>query len=56
MERLIHQVHKYQWCICQSKWHHQKLVIVIPYVTPCFLQKSVSENFDFHVTLRHHQS
>jgi len=25
-------------------------------VTPRLLQKGVSENFDFHVTLRHHQS
>jgi hypothetical protein len=25
-------------------------------VTPLLLQKGVSENFDFHVTLRHHQS
>jgi hypothetical protein len=26
------------------------------FVTPCLLQKGVSENFNFHVTLRHHQS
>jgi hypothetical protein len=25
-------------------------------VTPHLLQKGVKENFDFHVTLRHHQS
>jgi hypothetical protein len=25
-------------------------------VTPRLLQKDVSENFDFHVTLRYHQS
>jgi len=28
--------------------------IIIVGVTPCFLQKYVSENFDFYVTLRHH--
>jgi hypothetical protein len=27
-----------------------------PSVMPHLLQKGVSENFDFHVTLRHHQS
>jgi hypothetical protein len=27
-----------------------------PVVTPRLLQKGVSENFDFHVTLLHHQS
>jgi len=26
------------------------------FVTPRLLQKGVSKNFDFHVTLRHHQS
>jgi len=25
-------------------------------VTPRLLQKGISENFDFHMTLRHHQS
>jgi hypothetical protein len=34
-----------------------KFVLWIGYiVTPRLLQKGVSENFDFHMTLRHHQS
>jgi hypothetical protein len=31
-------------------------MIRFTHVTPRLLQKGVSENFDFHVTLRHHQS
>jgi hypothetical protein len=33
-------------------WHPAGRLLV----TPRLLQKDVSENFDFHVTLRHHQS